>query len=297
MELWELLYAFAMALNVRTAVATLALACVLSVGCSKSGSVTESRPLTAQFDGYRTGAVEVDPAGLEGGQKGSEELLGYIESELKNSGVLTPLSVEQGAQLIVRVRHGGNNLGEEDVRVIVDFIDAKNHATFGQISVSANGLGEKGGAQMRRVALAISSYMKNNRHVTPVAKGRRNDAPTTIAPPVEGPVAGVVTSGACKTTCTPDASSSLPPEDQTRLAETFAPMLKEMRGCLDRINADSINPVIILRCEPNGLLSQLKVDTGGYDDLACMHDARSKVPQFAAMTRGASVRCEYRCAR
>src|SRR4051812_20777174 len=101
-----------MASSLRIVIASAVLAGALSmtgvVGCSKSGGVTESRPLTTQFDGYRTGAVEVDPAGLEGGQKSSQELLGYLEKELKNSGVLSPLAIEEGAQLIVRVRQAGN---------------------------------------------------------------------------------------------------------------------------------------------------------------------------------------------
>jgi hypothetical protein len=266
-------------------------AAVLAFGCSKAGSVVESRPLTTQFDKYRTGAVQVVPEGLEGGPKRSEELLAQLERDLKATGVLHPLAVDQGAELIVRVRKGAN-LGDEEARVLVDFIDAKSRATIGQITVSANGFGEKDGQSMRRVATAIAEYMRSNRRAPPTAKG--NAAPVIVtAPTAERPSAGVATSGVCKTTCTSD---SLPMEDQTRLAEGIQPMLKEMRVCLDRVNADSINPAVIARFESNGLMSALKSDTGGYDDSACVQTARSKPPNVA-VSRAASARCEYRCMR
>lgn len=272
---------------------------VLAGGCSKAGSVVESRPLAADFDAYRTGAVEVVPEGLEGGQRMSERLLAYLEKELKANGVLSPLPVDQGAQLIVRVRHAATNLGEEDVRVICDFIDARTRETFGQLSISANGLGENDGASMRRVAGSIVTYMRSNRHASPAAKGHRvASSPSALPTPVAAtaPAAGVASSGACTTTCTPDASSAVAPEEQTRIAEAFQPMLKQMRLCLDRVNAESIQPAVLLRFEANGLLSGLRVDAGGYETLACVEDARSRPPQVG-ISRAASLRCGYRCTR
>ena len=76
----------------RALVVALAVAGMTPFGCSKAGSVNESRPLTKDFDGYKTGAVEVDTAGLEGGGKGSQEFLAYLEKQLKTNGVLEPLS-------------------------------------------------------------------------------------------------------------------------------------------------------------------------------------------------------------
>lgn len=279
----------------RAYIVALALACLAPFGCSKAGSVNESRPLTKDFDGYKTGTVEVDTAGLEGGGKGGPELRSYLEKQLETNGVLQPLSVAQGAQLIVRVRAAPNS-GDEEPHVFVDFVDARSRETVGQLLVSATGLGEKDGASRRRVATAIADYMRKNRRAPPTEGPKGGAVGASVTPTTDRPLAGVATAGACKTVCTTDSSSSLPIEDQTRLAEGFLPMLEDIRTCLDRINAESIHPAVILRFEPNGLLSQLKIDAGGYDEMSCMQNARSRTPHLA-LSRAASVRCEYRCAR
>ena len=43
-------------------------------------------------------------------------------------------------------------------------------------------------------------------------------------------------------------------------------------------------------------MSGLKIDAGGYDDLVCVQDARSRPPRVT-VSRAASVRCEYRCGK
>jgi hypothetical protein len=86
------------------------------------------------------------------------------------------------------------------------------------------------------------------------------------------------------------------PADQSHVAEAFHPMLKEIRGCLDRVSAQGIHPAVIVRFEGNGQLTNVRVDTGGYDDQQCVQDARSKAPPVT-IGRPASLRCEYRCAK
>jgi hypothetical protein len=259
--------------------------------------VVESRPLTADFDGYRSGAVEVEPPGIEGGPKGGEQFVAYLQAELKKNGILEPLPLDRGAQLVVRVRAASNNSGEDDVRVLVDFIDGRSRQTIGQITVGANGL-EKPGAAMRSVGDQIVAYMRSHRRTSPTTKANR-DVTATLpsAAAATEQAGGVATSGSCKTTCTPDATSALPPEDLTRLAEAFQPMLKDVRVCLDHISAQAINPALILRFESQpGQLTQLKLDAGGYDEMTCVQDARSRTPVLT-VARASSVRCDYRCAR
>lgn len=273
-----------------------ALGAGLPLACASGGGLVETRPLTADFDGYRTGAVEVEPAGLEGGAKGGQDFLAYLEAELKKGGVVEPLPIDQGAQLIVRVRAAANNSGEDDVRVSVDFIDARSRQTIGQVTVSG-GASDKSGAAMRRVADDVVAYMRKNRRVPPGAKNKPGAAAAaSVAPVPAGPVAGVVASGACKITCTPDSASSVVPDDQNRVAEAFQPMLKEIRVCLDRVSAQGIHPAVIVRFEGGGQLTNVRVDTGGYDEQQCVQDARSKAPPVT-IGRPASLRCEYRCAK
>jgi hypothetical protein len=74
-------------------------------------------------------------------------------------------------------------------------------------------------------------------------------------------------------------------------------MLNDVRVCLDRISAQAIQPAVILRFESQpGQLTQLKLDAGGYDEMSCVQDARSR-PPHVMVTRASSVRCEYRCAK
>ncbi len=280
-----------------------ALVLAAQLGCAKTSSVVESRPLTADFDGYQTGAVEINPQNIEGGEKASRELLQYLEAKLRQGGVLEPIDADKGAQLLLRV-HATSLSGEEDVRLLVDFIDAKTGETIGQIAISANALGGNGSAALRRVADEVVTYMRTNRRAAVSAKASRGSqgsaasAPTVLAPAsaaTERPAAaGVVTSGGCTTTCTPDSSSALSPDDQKKVADGLTPLLKELRVCLDRVNAQEIHPAVIGRFETNGAMSQVRVDAGGFDNLACVQEARSRAPQVM-ISRGASVRCEYRC--
>ena len=283
-----------------------AAAAALSSACAKTSMLVESRPLKADFDTYRSGAVEVDPTNMEGGVKGSQELLTVLEGRLKQAGVLTLVAADKGAQLIIRIRAAAN-AGEDDVRILVGFIDAKTGATIGEVSVTANDLGKKRGAALRRVADEIVTYMRTHRAAPVSAKagqsgvnGSAASAPTVLAPAAaatERPAAaGVLKVGACTTTCTPDSSSALTPDDQKNIADSLQPMLKDVRVCLDRVNAQQIHPAVIARFESNGRLSQLKIDAGGYDDLACVNEVRSRPPQVT-VSRGASVRCEYRCGK
>jgi hypothetical protein len=279
----------------------------LMTACAKSSTLVESRPLTADFDVYRSGAVEVDPTNMEGGVKGSQELLTYLEGKLKQGGVLEPLAAEKGAQLLIRIRATAN-AGEDDMRLLVDFVDAKNGETIGQVAIVANTLGAKNsGPALRRVADEIVGYMRTHRGVPVSAKAGPGgvkrvaaSAPTALAPSGAAtdrpPGPGVLTSAGCTTTCTPDSSSALSAEERNTIATNLQPMLKDVRVCLDRVSAQEIHPAVIVRFESNGQMSQLKVDAGGYDDLSCVHEVRSRPPNVS-ISREASVRCEYRCRR
>jgi hypothetical protein len=271
----------------------------LTAACTSTGSVQESRPLEASFGAFRTGAVEVDPTGLPQGTKDGELFLAYLESQLRSNGLLEPTPVDRGAQLLIRTRVMPSNTAEDDVRMLVDFIDAKSRRTIGQVTVTGNSLGTEGAAALRAAANEIIGYMRSNRGaIAKRASGAgAGAAPVIAAPPVAPAPAtdGVVTAGACTTTCRPDSTSSVSADDLKKVADAFTPTLKEMRVCLDRVSAQAIHTVVILRFE-GGALTQVRSDTGGYDDLACVHEARSRAPGLA-IAAGANLRCEYRCAR
>jgi hypothetical protein len=263
-----------------------------SAACSKTANVVESRALTVDFASYKTGTVEVEPKGIEGGEKASLDMLAYLEKQLKQQGVLEPASIEGGAQLIVRLRAAAHNDADEDFRVLVDFVDAKSRATVGQVTVAGSPLNDKTGAALRRIADEVVAYMRANRKTPVGAKGATKTAQP--APSAAAPAASAAPKRTCTITCTPDSSSALPPDDQKRIAEKVEPMLAAVRACLDNVSAQSIHPAAILRFEVAGQLSQLKIDAGGYDNLDCVNQAAAHPPRVRVI-RAASVRCDYRC--
>ncbi|MBX3187620.1 MAG: hypothetical protein KF819_11420 [Labilithrix sp.] len=263
-----------------------------SIACTSTGSVTEGRPLESPFAAYRTATIEVDAAGMPNGTKDGELFLAYLESQLRKNGLLEPVPLDRGAELILRTRMTPSHTAEDDVRMLVDFVDAKSRRTIGQITVTGNALGDKSAAALRAAANEIIGYMRSNRGAGKRAPAIVGAAPA--APPAPTATPGVYAAGGCTTTCRPDATSTVSADDLGRVSEGFTPMLREMRTCLDRVSAQAIHPVIILRFEAPGVLTQLRSDTGGYDDLACVYDARSRPPGLT-ITAPASVRCELRC--
>ena len=278
----------------------LALIAVLA-GCAKGSSVVESRPLKTDFDNFRSGAVEVDPRFIEGGEEASQDLLTYLEGKLRAGAILEPRPAYQGAQLLIRI-HATASSGAEDMRLIVDFVDAKSGETIGQLSIAGSVAGTKGNSALRSVADEIVSYMRSHRTAAISAKASPSAAamPSVLAPAAaatEQPLGpGVVVRGGCTTTCAPDSSSALTPDDQKRIVDAVEPLLKGTRMCLDRVSAQQINPAVIVRFESSGQMSGLKIDAGGYDDLTCVQELASR-PLRVMASRAASVRCEYRCAK
>jgi hypothetical protein len=115
---------------------------------------------------------------------------------------------------------------------------------------------------------------------------------TTAAPTAAGPA--TASDGPCKTTCGVDASSSLPPDETKKIATALVPMMRELKGCLARVGAQNIRPVVFARFGENGKAEMPRIDVGGYENLACVNDAKTK-PIEATTSHGAIVRCEQRC--
>jgi hypothetical protein len=103
--------------------------------------------------------------------------------------------------------------------------------------------------------------------------------PVVIAPPPPP--------GECVTTCRGEA-----PADADGLALAMTPALKELRACLDRLSAEKIAPVVIVRFSDAGDEISARFDLGGYEDAECAKSVR--VPAYRA-SRAASARCELRC--
>jgi hypothetical protein len=98
----------------------------------------------------------------------------------------------------------------------------------------------------------------------------------------------------CHATCTTDSFSPMPQADAARLSADVAPFLEDLRGCLARVGAERIRPAVLVRFSDSGVLVDLRVDMGGYEDLACVKDVGSRWPALAT-SRGTTARCELEC--
>lgn len=101
-------------------------------------------------------------------------------------------------------------------------------------------------------------------------------------------------SGACMTTCGVDASSTLPGEDQRKIANSVDPLLKESWSCLKRVGAYKIEPTVMIRIASDGRPLMVRFDVGGYEDLNCMKEIERRFPNMK-VSNGANVKCALRC--
>ncbi|MBS2015006.1 MAG: hypothetical protein JST00_19095 [Deltaproteobacteria bacterium] len=267
-----------------------------SAGCGKG--VNEARPLTVSMDDYKTAAVDFDPKSTDLGEKATPGFVAYLETRLKGMGAFEP-APKESAQMIIRVRPGVGSGLDEDLHLAVDLVDTKTRQTVGQLQITASAPGGKAEIGLRKVAEGIAQYIRDQRRAPlKVTKGNSDVTASPLAS--EGPAAppppGVVVKDRCTTTCKSDSTSMVPPDDLQRVAERLSPTLGQVRVCLDRVSAQNIEPTIIVRFESAGQMISLKLDAGGYDELACIVDARSRVPALTT-SRAASLRCEHRCQR
>jgi hypothetical protein len=131
---------------------------------------------------------------------------------------------------------------------------------------------------------------------------REEPAPAAAARPVAAPPpprAAVVVAppprpGTCAATCKADSFSAFPASEESGLATSVTPYLTELSRCLVRFGAEGIRPAILLRFTEAGVESESRLDLGGYEDMACVKDARAHAPVFS-VSRGTTVRCELRC--
>jgi len=281
--------------SIRVGVSRVVLALALATGCAQNGTVQESRAPAAELAGYRTAAIEVATQGMADPEKDAATFLSHLEGKLRAGGFLEPRPIDKGAELVIRVRMIPNS--EEDVRFAVDLVDAGSRRTVGQITVTGTAVGNRIDVALRHAGDEVFAYLRAH-HRESAKRTARGLAPPppppTPAAPAGPPAAGTVVKGACSTLCKPDSSSELVPEDRQRVAEAMSVLLSEVRTCLDRVNAEAIEPAVILRFEAGGVLTSLRIDAGGFEDLACITEARRKQPP-PRTSRAAAARCDHRC--
>ena len=95
--------------------------------------------------------------------------------------------------------------------------------------------------------------------------------------------------------CRADSFSPIPAEEEPKAALAFTPMLRQLRACLDRVGGQLVNPIVLVRFTPDGDVTNVRIDTGGFEQLGCVREL-AVVRPLVKLSRGTTLRCEYKCA-
>jgi hypothetical protein len=284
--------------------------------CSKT-TTSVTKPVTADLRAYRSCVVRLDAKDL--GPEG-DAFLEYLEGQLRTEGGLEPLDPfhENEADLVLSLSAEvvSEKAREATVKIGVTVAEKRSQDVLGAIEVRGTGTPDAPatteeaairdtGGSARRMALhsaadEIVDYLRERRgeprrpkrpvetHAPMIAK-----APPDDPLPKDAPLPPPRTDLVCATACTPTASA-LSDSDVAKIAARTEPTMEILRKCLDRVEARRIEPAVILRFSPDGVLAQMRVDLGGYEDLVCVDEARSHPPRVF-VRREAFVRCVLHC--
>lgn len=288
--------------HVSVALLALGLVASGSAGCVKRDTAVETQPVTSNLAAYWTCAVAFTSDGHGADANEAFTFVPWFEGRVRERGVFEPLGRDEGAEAEVTLRVAASQ-GDDRVNLRVEVIDTKSKASLGEIEAEGT-VDPKADAgdpsePLRLVALRsaadrILDVLKEKRRasMSHASQAKRTPAPAPPPLPDGPPVAGSAT---CSTQCAPPASSSSSHDEQYRVAAGMNATLKEMRACLDRVGAQLVDPAVLLRFSPDGQLRHMRVDVGGYENLECIRDIRTRIPRSVSTSRASILRCEYRC--
>lgn len=272
-------------------------AIVLSAACVKRDAAVENRPLADNLAAYWTCAVTFSSDGRGPDANEAFAFVPWFEGRVRERGVFDPLARDEGAEAEVTLRLEATSANDRlTLRLLV--ADTRTMEPLGDLeALTALGAGADGGdgAESRRmVALRgaadlLIDALREKRHAS-TAKARRLPPPPSTAE--DAPVGG---SAICTTECHPPAASASSHDEQYRVASGMNATMKELRGCLDRVGAQLVDPAVLLRFSPDGQLRHMRVDVGGYEQTECVRAVRARPPRGIWTTRASILRCEHRC--
>jgi hypothetical protein len=295
--------------------AWIVLVCFALAACAK-GATTVTRPVTADLRAYKTCVLRFE--GKDLGVDG-DAFLAYLEGQLREDGGLEPLDAfrESEADLVLDMNAEVESEKANEARVKVGIVvtEKRTKDLLGEIQVhgkgtpdapasSADAVLRDSGGGARRMALhhaadEIVDYLRSRRGESPRQRGEiqpERHAPMQPAPPPDDPPGRDLQPPrpvTCATQCTPSASS-LSEADLAKISARADDTMQILRKCVDRIGGHKIEPTLILRFGPEGTLSNMRVDLGGYEDLVCVDAARAHPPRVF-VRREAMVRCVLHC--
>lgn len=285
----------------RTVVVLAALAItVLSSACVKRDMAVENQPLSGNLAAYWTCSVAFASDGK--GQDANEAFtfVPWFESRVRERGVFEPLGRDEGTEAEVTLNleaSRGNN--RVSLRLLV--VDTRTKESLGDLEAlvslddsadAGDGTETKRLVALRSAADQIIEVLKEKRRISMTKARQRPPPPPPPPEPDQGPVSG---SAVCSTQCHPPAASASSHEEQARVSTGMNATMKELRGCLDRVGAQLVDPAVLLRFSPDGQLRHMRVDVGGYEQTECIRGVRARPPRGVWTSRASLLRCEYRC--
>ncbi|MBX3187612.1 MAG: hypothetical protein KF819_11380 [Labilithrix sp.] len=269
------------------------MALLFSSACVKRDGVLETQPLAGNLAAYWTCAVAFASDGRGDDANEGFTFIPYFENKVRERGVFEPLARDESgeAEITIRLEATGR---DDRVKLRAEIFDTKSRESLGEVlavsAIDAIDAGPDTSEPRRLIALRnaadqIIEYLKEKRLTS---KSTRPPAPPhEEAPPVGG-------SSVCSTQCHPPAAAVSFHEEQARVSTGITPTMRALRDCLDRVGGQLIEPAVLLRFSPDGRLRHMRVDVGGYEQLECVQNVRTRVPRVST-TRAILLRCEYRC--
>lgn len=286
-----------------------------TIACVRRDTARETMPLQGDIRDYWTCAVVFASDGRGENANEAFTFVPWLETRMRDRGVFEPLERRDAkeAEITLRVDATGD---DETVLLRVLLIDTKSKAEIGEIestgtpttatsatpaastmpapdspSEARTDVAEtKRGTAIRAAADRILDVLKEKRRIAALAP--KKAAPP---PPPELPAATVAGGAVCSTQCLVPAASHATHDDLYTVSAGIDPMMRALRACLDRVGGQLVVPAVLLRFGPDGRLRHIRVDVGGYEELECIQNVRSRGSVHTATQRAAILRCEHRC--
>ncbi len=278
---------------------TLAFLAGSASGCVKRDVAVETSPITDNLSAYWTCAVGyVSDARGEDANEGFT-FVPWFEGRVRERGVFDPLARDEGHEAEVTLRLDASH-SEDRVTLRLSVSDTRTHAALGELEAVAilDANADAGDASESRRVLALRAAADRildtlqERRRASMAKAR-HAPPATPQPLPDSPPVGP--GAVCSTQCTVPKATSSSHDEQYRVAAGVNATMKELRECLDRVGAQLVVPAVLLRFSPDGQLRHMRVDVGGFEQLECIQQIRSRLPRKVTTSRASLLRCEYRC--
>ena len=275
----------------------LVLLVALTGACVKRDTTVENRPLADNLAAYWTCTVAFTSDGRGEDANEAFTFVPWFEGRVRERGVFEPLARDEGAESEVTLRLEATT-GNERMTLRLLLLDTKTKEPLGDIEALASietGKDAGDASESKRVvalhdaADRILELLKEKRKAS---SGKARRLPPPVAEIDPGPVGG---SAVCTTQCHPPASAVSTHDEQYRVSSGMNATMKELRGCLDRIGGQLVEPAVLLRFSPDGQLRHMRVDVGGYEQNECILAVRARMPRGVFAARASLLRCEYRC--